>query len=88
MKPFENVVGKGENAGNAGNQHSRFPTMFSTHPKINFNFSVTFILSSANAFNLDQLKYLSFGKVLKNKQTTNYNSRMMDFIFDKTILKQ
>ena len=30
--------------------------MFSTLPKINFNFSVTFILLSANAFNLDQSK--------------------------------
>ena len=36
-KPFENIVGKGENA---GNQHFLFlPTMFSTFPKIKFNFS-------------------------------------------------
>ena len=32
--------------------------------KTNFNFSVTFILSSANAFNLDLTKILSFGKEL------------------------
>ena len=50
-KPFENIVGKEENA---GNQHFLlFPTMFSTHPKTNFNFSVTFILSSASSFNLE-----------------------------------
>ena len=30
-----------------------FPTMFSTLPKPNFNFSFTFILSSANNFYLD-----------------------------------
>ena len=33
--------------------------------KTNFNFSVTLILSSANAFNLDQPKILSFGKEIK-----------------------
>ena len=38
--------------------------MFSTLPKTNFYFSVTFILSSANAFNLEQSKILSFGKGL------------------------
>ena len=38
--------------------------MFSTNPKTNFNFSVTFILSSADAFNLDQSKILLFGKEL------------------------
>ena len=41
---IENIVGKRENAG---------PTMFSTLPKPNSNVSFTFILSSANAFNLD-----------------------------------
>ena len=39
-----------------------FPTMFSTFHKTNFKFSVTFILSSANAFDLDKPKILSFGK--------------------------
>ena len=39
--------------------------MFSTLSKINFNLSFTFILSSANAFNLDQSKILSFGKGLR-----------------------
>ena len=43
--------------------------MFSTLPKPNFNFWVTSILSSANAFNLDSSKILSFGKELKYKFT-------------------
>ena len=61
-KPFENTVGKGENV---GNQHFLFfSTMFSTLPKTNFYFSVTFILLYANAFNLDQSKIL-FGKELR-----------------------
>ena len=33
---------------------SPFPTVFSTLSRTNFKFSVTFILSSANALNLDQ----------------------------------
>ena len=53
---------------------SPFPTMFSTLPKSNFNFWVTFILSSANAFNLDQSKNLSFGKELKTIYVYNFNS--------------
>ena len=39
-------------------------TVFFTCPKTNFNFSPTFMLSSANAFNLDQYKNLSFSKEL------------------------
>ena len=38
--------------------------MFSTLRKTNLIFSVTFILSSANAFKLDRSKILSFGKGL------------------------
>ena len=51
---------------------SPFPIMFSTHLKTNFNFSVAFILSSGNAFNLVQSKNLSFGKELTHYQTTNF----------------
>ena len=40
--------------------------MFSTVPKTNFKFLVTFILLSANAFNLDRSKILSVGKELGN----------------------
>ena len=59
---FENIPGKGENAGNQ--LFLLFPPCFSTHPNLNFNFWVTFILSSANAFNLDWSKILLFGKEL------------------------
>ena len=38
--------------------------MLSVHCKTHFNFLIIFILSSANAFNLDQSKILSFGKEL------------------------
>ena len=38
--------------------------MFPNLPKTNFNFSVTFISSSASAFNLDQSTNLSCGKEL------------------------
>ena len=38
--------------------------MFSTLSETNFNFSVTFILSSANALNLDQYKVLLLVKEL------------------------
>ena len=44
---------KQENAGS--------PTMFSTLPSKNLNFSVTFILSSAAAFNFNQSKIMSSG---------------------------
>ena len=43
---------------------SPFPTMFSTHLKPYFSFLFTFILLSANAFNLDQSKFLLFGEGL------------------------
>ena len=69
-KPFENRVGEGENG---SNQHCLlFPTMFSTHPKTNFIFSVTFSLLSANAFNLDQSKILLFGTELALSQRTKF----------------
>ena len=64
MKPFENIVGKGENA---GDQHFLlFQQCFLPVQKTNFNFSVRSILSSANAFNLDSSKILLFGKELKS----------------------
>ena len=61
---FANNVGKGENA-----VTSIFPlyTMFSSLPYTNFNFSVTFILLSANAFNSGWSKILSFGNELIHK---------------------
>ena len=58
-EPFENIVGKGENA---GNQHFLLSTMFSILSTTNFAIWITFNLSSANAFKLDWSKNLSFGK--------------------------
>ena len=49
---FENIMGKEENA---GNQHfllfPKYFLLFKKNP--NFNFWITFILPSANVFNLD-----------------------------------
>ena len=45
--------------------------MFSAHCKTHFSISITFILSSANAFNLAQCKILSFGKELNTNQSIN-----------------
>ena len=57
-EPFENLVEKGENA---GNQHFLlFPQCFLPFPKQISIFSVIFILSTANAFNCDQSIILSF----------------------------
>ena len=57
--PFENIVGKGENA---GNQHFLlFPQCFLPCPTSDFNVRITLILLSANLFNLDWSKILSFG---------------------------
>ena len=58
-KPFENIVGKEENA---GNQHFLlFPQCF--YPmKYNLNVSVTFNLSSAKALNLGKPKIFPSGK--------------------------
>ena len=60
---------------------SPFPKMFSTLPKTNFNFSVTFILSSANALKLDQSKILLFGKGLKAFADDNVN--MMISVYNR-----
>ena len=51
---------------------SPFPTMFSTLSKTEI--FVTFNLSSANAFNLDQSKILSSGNGLTYSQTTNFET--------------
>ena len=62
--PFENIMGKGENA---GYQHFLlFPQCLFTLSYTNFNFSLTFISSSANAFNLDQSTIFSSGKWLNS----------------------
>ena len=61
-KPFENIVGKGEYA---GNQHFLlFPQCFSPFQNQNFKslFNIYFVVY--NAFNLDQTKILSLGTEL------------------------
>ena len=49
--------------------------MFSTLSKPIFNTSFTFIVSSANAFNLDQSNILSFGKELRINQIDSNTAR-------------
>ena len=60
-------MGKGENA---GFQLFSFSHNVFYPSKNNFNSSVSFILSSANAFNLDQFRILSFGKELNSIMST------------------
>ena len=59
---FENMIGKGENAGNQ--DFLLFPQCFLPIKKQISIFSVMFILLYANAFNFDLSKMLSFGKEL------------------------
>ena len=51
--------------------------MFSTLHRTKFNFSVTFIVSSASAFNLDQCKILSFGKEFNQFSVTLQSMRKL-----------
>ena len=61
-KSFENIVGKGENA---GNQHFLlFPQCFLPNSR-NYYFYNIKNLSSAYALNLDKSKFLSSGKKLR-----------------------
>ena len=55
--------------------------MFSTLSKTNFYFSVTYILSSANAFNLDQSKILLFSNGFNPlNNVTGYNVKHKDWL--------
>ena len=59
----QNIVGKGENA---GKQHFLlFSQCFLLYQRQKLSFMLTFILSSANAFNLDEVNFLPSGKGLK-----------------------
>ena len=62
-KPFENIVGNRENAGNR--HFSLFPIMFSILSKTKIIILSIFTLSSAKALNLDQSRISSFGKELR-----------------------
>ena len=61
-KAFDNIVGKGENTGNY--HFLLFPQCFLYLSNTKIIILATFILLSANAFNLDFSKILSFGKAL------------------------
>ena len=79
-KAFENIVGKGENAGIT--RIFSFSTMSSTFPKPNI-FFIYIYLPSANAFNLDRSKILSFGKeltVIANNEGENHFHNMARII--------
>ena len=67
--PIENIVGKGENA---GKHHFLLfpPQCFQPYRRQKSSFLSTLILSSAHAFNLNQLKILSFGIELTLSQTS------------------
>ena len=58
--------------------------MFSVLPEVHFNFSVTTILPSANALNLDKSKVLLFGKEL-TKQCQGLSTMRRDPNYKKSI---
>ena len=60
-KHFQNIVGK---EGNGGNQHFLLFPVFSTLSRTEIIIYVIFILLSANALNLDKVKFLSSGNGL------------------------
>ena len=71
-KAVENIVGKGENDYNC---HFLFP-QFSTLSEIKTIISITSILLSANAFNLEQSKILPFGNGLTTIVSFPHNDLM------------
>ena len=66
-RPFENIVRKGENA---GNQH------FLLFPQCFLPFLNQGIIFHSNAFNLEQSMILSFGKELKGEAFKNINANI------------
>ena len=60
-----------------------FSTMFSTLSKTEIIIWATFILSSANAFNLVTSRILSFGKELKNFADENLKATYMIIFLSK-----
>ena len=70
-KAFENIVGKGENA---GNQHFLlFPQCVQPFPKRFLVFRPNFFCRLQNAFILDQSKLLSFAKRVKADESMGCN---------------
>ena len=76
MEAFENIVRKGENAGNQ--PFLLFPQYFLPVPKQISVLSVTFIVSSANLFILDQSKFFPFGKRWPEIDDTASKSKKQD----------
>ena len=79
---WKNIICSGKGKKHSGNSEKEkmlvtafppFPTMFSNLSKTNFKFWVTFILSSANALNLDQSKLLLFGKELRHVHSIRHS---------------
>ena len=65
---------------------SSCPIMFSTFPKTNLTSLVTFILSSANALNLDWSKVLSFGKELNGRFKSQNEKKLKTRLkFDRSL---
>ena len=78
--PFENIVEKGDNAGNQ--YFLLFPQYFQRYQR-RIHFLVTMKLSSANAFNLGKANTLSSGKGLTLSQTINLDSsKLKEFAGD------
>ena len=64
-----------------------FPRMFSSRQKANVNFSVTFILSSANTSNLDKSKFSDLQCTLSNHEVfilkCNFETVIFEFLLSK-----
>ena len=79
-KPFENIVGKGENA---GDQHFLpFPQCFLPYHRQKSSFE-PHLFSSANAFNLVMSKILLFGKELKQNNFDTEEGMGLSLASDK-----
>ena len=79
-KPLENIVGRGENA---GNYHFLLFPQSSYPSQTNFKFLVSFILSSANAFNLNKSIILLFGNELTSTNLCITFVILMIFFLEK-----
>ena len=65
-KPFENLVGKGENASN--HNFSPFPTIFSTLSKTNF---LNYVINTVYTHYL-QITFLEFTDILKRNSSPEF----------------
>ena len=85
IKPFENIVGKGENAGNQ--LFLLFPQYFLPFPKQISFFQSLLFLSSSNAFVLGQSKNSLFDKELKPFPLHMHLNTLKKKSFRKTLQK-